>query len=754
MSVVEPAATPAATTAAARRPAHLLLDVVAVVLLVGLALLGLTTTFGGWGFLLLGTGAAALGAGLAVLTSRLPLAVPISVVPLVGLLLGGPLALRSAGLGAGVPDLQTLSDVLQGATTGWGELLATLPPVDLAGAPALVPYLLGFLGGALATGVAVRTRSAALPLLPLLGVLVVVLLLRRPEGFAQDWYPLGFAALALVWTAVRGLELAPEAGETRGWSHGRLRRTAGAAVVIAAALLLATGLTAGGTSPAGNSLRGVGGSAADVSGLDSPLRRFRSFTAQDAGSRDNVHDKRLLKLVGAPPGSRVRIVTLDRYDGKEWRPGNDTMRGTVDDAFLRVDTRVDSGLSGPRIRVRVELAKAYRSAWVPTIGALSSFRFLFANGVSKRDQLRYDLATSTAVVPLGLEPGNDYEFTAVLPPDELSASSQAWEGPVLEVAGTARVDPLISKVLSSPEPAMRKVFALARYLRVEGRYSDGAGAAGSQYPAGHDLARLVDGFLLAPRPVGNDEQYAAAMALLANRVGVPARVVVGAVAPRDGIVRGEDVHAWVELRVADGSWRTLPTKAFMGKRAPRRDMTAAPPPQLPGSSLPPEAQPPEADLVQPETPQQEQARQQQAQEQRGLLLRLLPWTVLLLVVLLLPTAKLVRRQRRRRGGRPSDRIAGAWSELVDGARDLGLTVQTGASRPAQARSLGLAQGLADDVDARVFAAVEPRMSEVGRAWKAASSELRAVARGRGWRRRVWAPFNPVTLVRRPRGRPD
>ncbi len=116
---------------------------------------------------------------------------------------------------------------------------------------------------------------------------------------------------------------------------------------------------------------------------------------------------------------------------------------------------------------------------------------------------------------------------------------------------------------------MHKVFVLAGYLRDQGRYSDGALPGEQQYEAGHDLDRLVDGFLLAPRPVGDDEQYAAAMALLANRVGVPARVVVGAVLPRDGKVRGEDVHAWVELRVFDGSWRTLPTREFMSRRPPQ-----------------------------------------------------------------------------------------------------------------------------------------------------------------------------------------
>ena len=50
------------------------------------------------------------------------------------------------GLGAGVPDLQTLADVLQGSATGWVELLTTLPFVHVAGLLALVPDLLGFVG--------------------------------------------------------------------------------------------------------------------------------------------------------------------------------------------------------------------------------------------------------------------------------------------------------------------------------------------------------------------------------------------------------------------------------------------------------------------------------------------------------------------------------------------------------------------------------------------------------------------------------
>ncbi len=71
----------------------------------------------------------------------------------------------------------------------------------------------------------------------------------------------------------------------------------------------------------------------------------------------------------------------------------------------------------------------------------------------------------------------------------------------------------------------------------EGRYSDGVVAAEQIYHPGHDVKRLGDEFANAPIMVGNDEQYAAIMALLASNVGVPARVVMGAVVPEDGVVR-------------------------------------------------------------------------------------------------------------------------------------------------------------------------------------------------------------------------
>ncbi len=745
---MSPETPPGASTPPERHPVWPVVDVLAVLVLVGLAVLGLASTFVGWGFMAVAGVAAALGILVVVLTLRLPGLSLVVSGPLVGILVAGPVALRAGGIWGGIPDGQTLADVMQGSVTGWGEMLTTLPRVDLSGAPTMVPFLLGYVGGLLGCALALRSRSPGAPLLPLLGVLTGVLLVRRPATGLLEWHLLAFAVVALCWIAFRGLGFLPERrSEVRGCTRGRLFRGLAAVLVVATALLVAVPLTSGGATDRGESLRGKIGSLPDVTGLDSPLRSFRSYTKQPAGTLDNLNAKTLLEVTGAPEGSRVRFLTLDRYDGKEWFPDNDTMAGTLDDRFQRMDTLVENLTPGTPVRVRITVRKSYRSAWVPTVGSLTALRFLYADPNSRRDELRYDAATSTAVLPLGVKPGNDYEFTAILPDDRLTPDMRAWPVPVLSVADLDRADPLIARVLASPAAPMGKVFALADYLKEVGYYSDGAGPAEERFRAGHGAERLFKGFLLARRAVGDDEQYAAAMAVLANRVGVPARVVVGAVVPRSGRVRGSDVEAWVELRVEDGSWRTLPTERFMGNRPPSRLLPPPAPPAMPSA----ETQRPEQPKSQQEKKKEEQAADQAGATWRTVLVRVLPGLLLLLLALVVPLAKRVRRRARRTRGRPSDRMAGAWVELVDHARDLGIPVRPHASRPAQARVLATGGALSREGDVGVFAAQEPDEEAVRAYWKQVLRERRRLDRGRPLLRRLWAPFNPVSLLGRRRG---
>ena len=290
---------------------------------------------------------------------------------------------------------------------------------------------------------------------PLFAVLAAVLLLRRPEGGVLDWYPIAFAGLAIIWVVVRGLEFAPDAGLAPGRRQGRLSRALTAALVVATGLLVAVPLTSSSVPSAGASLRGTVRDVPDVRALDSPLRRFRTFTAQEPGSTGNVYRRRLFSVEGVPAGSRIRMLTLDTYDGREWRAGNDTMAETTDDAFLRMDSVVDNPTRGERLRVQVNVARAYRSAWVPTLGSLTSLRFLIAESSTRRSQLRYNLATSTAVVPVGIHKGNDYEFAAIQPDQRLLPSAQPWPVATLSVKGTPQVDPLIRNVLDTPGTAVR-----------------------------------------------------------------------------------------------------------------------------------------------------------------------------------------------------------------------------------------------------------------------------------------------------------
>ena len=79
------------------------------------------------------------------------------------------------------------------------------------------------------------------------------------------------------------------------------------------------------------------------------------------------------------------------------------------------------------------------------------------------------------------------------------------------------------------------------------------------------------------------------MALVATRLGVPARVVVGARVPEDGVVKGNDVVAWVELRIRDDGRvvaRACPAATYMSFRPP----TPHDPPTIP-SVVPPAPKP-------------------------------------------------------------------------------------------------------------------------------------------------------------------
>jgi hypothetical protein len=758
---------------------HAVVDLVLVLLLTGVALSGLATSFTGWSFLVVGM----LGAVLAVVVTHLtraagwPLVAPVLILAGVFFLLGGPLCLRATGDTAFLPGGPTLSTLVDQAIFGWKDLLTTLPPVDGDGPLLVLPWLLGLLAGLVGTSLSqLRLRrawlTALLPVLGLTAVLAAVILLgvRRPQSLVVQGSV--FAALALGWLALRARRASATVhGGTSGW--GRLVVGAGLVALASALAVPASALVLGDDDGDRAVVRNWVEPPFDIGRYPSPLAGFRKYVDL-LGKKDavNVHDRTLFTVDGAPAGTRVRIATMDRYDGMVWGASDDALPEAAADSFQRVSSTIDNPVEGTPVRATVTIGEAYDGVWLPTIGALQSLDFRIGDPDGKAEAFRYNLATSTAVVPTGLQEGDTYSFSAVVPDDSLDATTVASSAAVPPPEGTAFLKTPATQWTSKATTPMERVEAIAEHLRTEGKYSDGVRRSEQVYHPGHSIQRLSTGFVQAQQMVGNDEQYAALMALLAGEVGVPARVVLGAEVPDDGVVTGADVSAWVELRAADGSWRTLPTDAFMSDEPPADQLPETNTPMT-GTVVPPPAPIPppsdagdqsDADLKERKA---DKKKADEEEDEASVVDRLPGWVavvvtyvggpllVLLLLVGVVVGAKLLRRRRRRSAAVVSARVVGAWRELVDHARDLGQPVPLGPTVTRREQSGAIASerasSLARRADGHVFGPGAPGADAARTYWETVDAERRAMSLSVGRRRRLLAAVNLRSL--RPTGSP-
>jgi hypothetical protein len=749
-------------------------DAAFVLALVAVAVAGLGATYTEtefWWIAMLGALLAVLSTVVVTIVLRWPSVVAALLVLLWYFLLGPLLCLRQQD---GLPGPSGWRLLVDETLFGWKDLLTTLPPVDGESRLLVLPWVLGLVTGLLATVLSmVKSRralvSGPLPLLPPLALLALVILLGvgRPH---QLWLQGGaFGVLALAWLGLRNARISAPVRSTQG---KLVRIGTGAALVGVAGLLsLPVGTWASGGDADRVILRTHVDPPFDVGQYPSPLASFRRYVQLPPGRSDprNLHDTELFTIEGVPAGSRVRIAVLDRYDGVVWGASNNAQPpgspGAASDTYQRVSSVIDNPARGRHVDARVTIGPGYSGVWLPTTGALQSLRFDGPDSTTLSESFRYNLATSSAVTPSGVRPGDVYTFTSVPPDDDLTPQSTTTGvvGAAADAAGF--LDTQAVQWSEGESQPMRRVFAIARHLKTEGKYSDGVIESEKIYHAGHNRYRLTDdtGGVNAPFVVGNDEQYAALMALLANRIGVPARVVFGAVVPEGGHVTGADVHAWVEVQVSDGSWRTLPTDLFMDKDRPAEQQTTRQQQQS-GTVVPPPAPIPppsttgeqnDADMKvrknrsTAKDVQDDQAGPVSVWVQRLVAYVGVPLVAITILLSSVVVAKLLRRRRRRTRARISARFVGAWRELVDHARDLGQAVPVGAgvTRREQSRLLGTpgAGTLAQRADSHVFGPRLPRPRDAESFWEAVEAERRAMSEGVSLRRRVRAALNLTTF---------
>ena len=239
---------------------------------------------------------------------------------------------------------------------------------------------------------------------------------------------------------------------------------------------------------------------------------------------------------------------------------------------------------------------------------------------------------------------------------------------------------------------LARVRAMATKYHDEGYYSDGSD---SMARPGHRTARIDE--LLEPNyyMVGDDEQYAVAMALMARQAGYPARVVLGFYPEHYSKgtleVKGTMAHAWVEVNF-DGDWVAFDPTPPRDKPKPRPQVLQAPPPPQEQADLTPDV-----------------SDDRDTKKKHGF-----DWAHYLLLVgqglgvaalvsspfALILALKAVRGRRRRNRDELGSAL-GAWAELEDWMRDYGIKLPANATRTQMARYLDIALADYDAAAAQV-----------------------------------------------------
>lgn len=701
----------------------------------------------------------------------------------------------------------SILDVFTGIVLGWKQLLTLDIPLGTYQG-VLVPFFaLTLVGALIAAVLALRLDAwANLGVIVLLCVGLFGIAFGATAG-GPAWnlfgLPLGaglqvvlallLVAVSFTWLTVRArllrqLALALSTGMVRSTGResfgAKGRRTLLASGMLALALVLGLVLASG---SAGVTLRSTLRTGAEpylvIQTQGGLLDTYR------ANFVTGVSPTPLFTVTGNTRGvDRVRLATLSSWNGVRFTVST----ADSDSRYTRLSTgRAPNGSQ----QVTVTMLSGYQGIWVPLPnGVMTAPTFTGPRATTLAESYYQDRNSGSALVAAGLQPGDRYSV-AVTPAKNPSLGSPGAASeidlmayPNLNAWIKAQNVPRTAAGLTELLKRLSARGYLSHALVSDATSSQWIQALQSSSPyefqasyAGHSTGRLEDLFAqlvnqqhqAGPNAdptqlvagVGDDEQFAAAAALVARAEGYDSRVVMGmrltadltgGVAPCASACVAGNLAAWVEVRAPGGSdWTTCdvdpqftvkPVALSAGQRFPKN-------PTLP--------QQPKTNSVEPPQQQNSAAQSQKANTSRsdawiGVLLGVLRVTgiVLLFIVLaLLPalvlaTAKLYRRRRRRGIGVPEAAVVGAWDELLAAWADVGLS-PVGQTRSAIAASSGSANAaqLAMLVDRAVFAEQAPDASVADAAWTLVDRECDRLHRGERFWRRVRRAVSPVSLWR-------
>lgn len=751
------------------KPLTVVLNLAVMVVLLGVAAWAFAPVFASTAWILASAGGIVIGLAIGAVAAlkKWPVIVTVGLGVVAYFLAGGPLVLRSTTAAGIVPTPSTVVDLARGLISTWKDLLTVQVPTEGLEVVVLVPFISTLLCAIVGGLLALRTRGSGWAVVAPLGLLCVAIAFGTYRGAAPVIQAVVFATIMLPWLAWRReAQRAPEgdSGYTVS-TEARVRRMAMAAGVLAVSLVAGTTVALWDNAPQQRHvLRDHVTPPLELHDYSSPLQSFRKYV------RD-YEDVTLFTVSHLPAGARVHLATLDAYDGVVYAvSGDGTAAGG---SFERVGNAISSSQSGTPASIDITMG-AMSGVWVPTVGQIRTVDFTGVNENQLDKSLHYNRVTGTAVATVGLREGDSYRLDVVIPPtpseDEMAAAAfSSIPLPRVSNIPEGLRQTAVDAAGDDRTPAS-EVASVVAFLAGSGYFSHGLeGQAPSR--SGHGGERIA-ALLGAPQMVGDDEQYAVAFALMANELGIPARVVMGFY-PDDPVtgtynVTGKDVHVWAEVAYDGLGWVPVDPAPAEDKAPVQEDQPPQrePKPQV----LQPPPPPQEPANVPPAVPTDDEAVDETRLDLEAVL-RIAVYVLAGIGVLLLFTgpflaivlAKLSRRRRRRRQGAAPMRIAGAWNELADVAIDHGVDVPAHITRMEKAAmvdefvGIHIATPLAHLADAHIWVDRDPTDEEVAQFWNEVSAAVTALRKQRSLRDRWKARFSLRSLARErqaKRGRND
>ncbi|WP_341940437.1 transglutaminaseTgpA domain-containing protein [Microbacterium sp. LWH10-1.2] len=753
-----------ATTATALPLRRWILDLGASALLVGVSMVGFWPTFAGGSYLPAAIGGILLGLAISAVAAwrRWGILIIAGLTVAAYFVFGGALALPHTTLLGVVPTLDTLQRLALGTVTSWKQMLTTVAPVAAADGHLIVPFLLALVGTVLTASLALRLSRVAWALIPAGALLMLVIVLGTPEPAFPLAQGLVFAVMAIAWLALRQL-WAPqndavsvsEVDSSRATQMRMRRLIAGAAVlVVAGGAGIATSAVAAPAQPR-HVFRDVIIPPFNIRDYPSPLQSFRKNVRDEA-------DETLFTVKGLPKGARIRIAVMDQYDGMVY---NVTDGGPdSSSAFAPLRSNMSPEAEGVPVTLKVDIDR-YNGVWVPDAGAVSAIDFTGGRAEELRRTGYYNAETGTAVVTSKLKKGDSYTIDTVMPApldDTQLADVDFGKVPLPKQSNVPEeLTSLASETVAGAESPIERVRALETFLAEGGFFSHGLeGEVLSR--AGHTAERIST-LIGGDQMIGDDEQYAVAMALLAREVGIPARVVMGYYPDeeREGdpefAATGDDVHAWVEVNFEGVGWLTFnPTPPE--DKVPNDQNTKPKVDPKPQVLQPPP--PPQEPVDLPPTLPDDRKGEDETFNLAGLIGIILAVGGITLGILALLASpfivigawKAAKRRSRRNAARASDRISGGWDELTDRAVDYGARVTPGGTRVEEAATVATALALpqvttlAERADAEVFGPADPTPEDVDAFWAEVDGLVGGLGKEAGFFKRMKARLSLRSLM--------